>query len=86
MAIMIAVVWANIYFQWTANLYLVGVWALCAAYGLTVIPVQIVDWWQTRDIRRAEYAIKKAAGLPYGWRRHLPGAYPRPARRPDTSK
>ncbi len=45
-AILIAVLWANIYFAWTPNGYLAAAWAFCAAYGLTVIPIQIYDWWR----------------------------------------
>ncbi len=45
-AILVAVLWANIYFAWTPNGYLAAVWAFCAAYGLTVIPIQIYDWWR----------------------------------------
>ena len=81
MLIAIAVAWANIYFQITSNWYLVAAWAVCAAYGLTVIPVQIFDWWQARHIRREIYTERARQGLPSGWRRHLPGAYPRARRR-----
>lgn len=45
--IVVAVLWANIYFELTPNGYLAAVWAFCAAYGLTVIPIQIYDWWNS---------------------------------------
>lgn len=64
--------WANIYFQWTTNGWLVGAWAAFAAYVVTVFPLTVRDWWIYRHARRAEYAEKKAAGIPYGWRVHLP--------------
>ena len=70
--IFIAVAWANIYFQWTENPWLVALWAGFAAYVLTSMPLTIYDWWTFRHERRAEHAAKKAAGIPYGWRRHLP--------------
>ncbi len=71
-AIFIAVAWINIYFSWASNPYIVAGWAVIAAYVLTVAPFQVVDWWRLRDVRREEYLRKKAAGIPYGWRRHLP--------------
>jgi hypothetical protein len=86
MAIMIAAIWANIYFGWTTNGYLAATWGFCAAYALTIFPVQIYEWRKNKDIRAAEYASKRAAGLPYGWRRHLPGAYSRATRGPNTGK
>lgn len=69
-----AVVALNIRFKLTDNNYLVGAWAICAAYGLTIFPLQAYDWWAARHVRRAENAMKKQAGIPYGWRIHLPGA------------
>jgi len=66
------VLWTNIYFQWTDNGYIAGAWAMMACYALTVFPIQIYDWWMSRHVRRAEYRMKKSAGIPYGWRRHLP--------------
>jgi hypothetical protein len=71
-AIFIAVAWANIYFEWTTNGWLVGLWAFFAAYVLTSFPLAVYDWWAFRHARREEYAAKKAAGIPYGWRVHLP--------------
>ncbi len=79
-AIFMAIIWANIYFQMTENGYIATAWGICAAYALTVIPVQIYDWWRFRDARRAEYAERAKRGLPSGWQRHLPGAYARAAR------
>ena len=70
--IFIAVAWANIYFGWTQNGWLVAVWAGFAAYVLTSFPLTVYDWWVYRDERRARYAELKKAGIPYGWRRHLP--------------
>jgi hypothetical protein len=67
-----AVFSANIYFGLTTNGYIAGGWAFMAAYALTVFPFQASDWWKFRHARRAENAMKKAAGIPYGWRRHLP--------------
>ena len=71
-AIFIAVAWLNIYFSWASNPYIVAGWSVIAAYVLTVAPFQVWDWWNLRDVRRDERARKKAAGIPYGWRRHLP--------------
>lgn len=71
-AIFIAVAWANIYFEWTQNGWLVAVWAFFAAYVLTSFPLGVYDRWKYRDARRAEYAALKRAGIPYGWRVHLP--------------
>jgi len=71
-AVFIAVAWANIYFEWTHNGWLVAVWAFFAAYVVTAFPLTVYDWWKFRHERREEYAAKKAAGIPYGWRRHLP--------------
>lgn len=71
-AIFIAVAWANIYFEWTTNGWLVAVWAFFAAYVLTEWPLALYDRWKYREARREEYAAKKAAGIPYGWRVHLP--------------
>ena len=70
--VMFAILSANIHFQWTSNGYLAGAWAFMGAYALTVFPFQIYDWWAYRHVRREEYAAKKAAGIPHGWRRHLP--------------
>lgn len=67
-----AILAANIHFELTKNAYIAGAWAFMAAYALTVFPFQIYDWWQYRHVRREENARKKAAGIPYGWRRHLP--------------
>lgn len=67
-----AVFSANIFFGWTTNGYIAGGWAFLAAYALTVFPFTVYDWWKYRHVRRAEYAMKKKAGVPYGWRRHLP--------------
>lgn len=71
-AIAIAVVWANIYFQWLKNPYLVGGLVFVVAYALTVWPLHALDWWTFREERREEYARRKALGMTYGWRRHLP--------------
>lgn len=71
--IVFGVVAANIKFRMTDNNYLVGAWAICAAYGLTIFPLQAYDWWIARHVRRAENAMKWEAGIPYGWRRHLSG-------------
>jgi hypothetical protein len=71
--IMIAVGWANIHWKWTPNHYLVGAWAICAAYGATIFPLQAYDWWTSRHVRRAENAMKWEAGIPCGWRIHLTG-------------
>ncbi len=71
-AIFIAVAWANIYFQLVSNPYIVAVTAFLVAYSLTSLPLTVYDWWVYRDARRAEYAHRKAAGMTYGWRRHLP--------------
>lgn len=70
--IFIAVAWANIYFGWTPNGYVVAGIAVVAAYALTVFPLSIVDWWNYRGTRRQIDEEKKAAGMTYGWRRHLP--------------
>ena len=67
-----AVATANIVYGWTDNNYIVAGWCLMAAYAVTVFPYTVTDWWRSRHVRRAEYAMKKAAGIPYGWRRHLP--------------
>jgi len=69
---MFGVLAANIHFGLTTNGYIAGAWAFMAAYALTVFPFQIYDWWVYRHARRAEYAALKNAGIPYGWRRHLP--------------
>lgn len=67
-----AVLSANVYFEITPNGYLASAWAFMAAYALTVFPFTVADWWRSRHVRQAENAMKKAAGIPYGWRRHLP--------------
>jgi len=69
---MFAVLSANIHFGLTDNGYIAGAWAFMVAYALTVFPFQIYDWWTYRHVRRAEYATLRKAGIPYGWRRHLP--------------
>jgi hypothetical protein len=43
-AIVLAVVWANIYFGFTENYYLAGAWALIAAIGFTLLVVRIGQW------------------------------------------
>lgn len=69
---MFAILSANIHFQLTHNGFIAGAWAFMGAYALTVFPFQIYDWWVYRHVRRQENTRKKAAGIPYGWRRHLP--------------
>jgi hypothetical protein len=81
MAIVLAVWFTNIYFGWMDNPYNVGATAVFAAMALTVFPLKAWDCWRFRKERRAKYAEMKAAGLPFGWRRHLPGAGARAARR-----
>lgn len=71
-AIFIAVAWANIYFQWLPNPYLVAITAFLVAYSLTAFPLSVYDWWTFREERREEYARREAIGMTYGWRRHLP--------------
>lgn len=71
-AIFIAVAWANIYFQLIDNPYLVGGLCFLVAYALTVGPLHFYDWWTNRHFHRAEYKRRKAMGMTYGWRRHLP--------------
>jgi hypothetical protein len=44
MCIMIAVLGANIYFEWTPNGFVAGLLGLMAAYVLTVLPVALFDW------------------------------------------
>jgi hypothetical protein len=51
MLIMIAVVWANIYFGWTPSGYAAGFLGLAAVYILTVLPLTLVDWFR-RKFRR----------------------------------
>jgi hypothetical protein len=70
--VMFAILAVNIRFNLTPNGYIAGAWAFMGAYALTVFPFQIYDWWAYRHVRRSENARKKAAGIPYGWRRHLP--------------
>jgi len=69
---MFGILSANIHFGLTTNGYIAGAWAFMGAYALTVFPFQIYDWWVYRHNRRAEHAMLKKAGIPYGWRRHLP--------------
>lgn len=69
---MFAILAANIHFGWTTNGYLAGAWAFMGAYALTAFPFHVYDWWNFRHVRRAEHAALKEAGIPYGWRRHLP--------------
>ena len=70
--VMFAILSANIHFKWTTNGYIAGAWAFMGAYALTVFPFQIYDWWRFRHARWTEHARLKTAGIPYGWRRHLP--------------
>ena len=74
LAIILAVWFANIRFGWMENPYNVGATAVFVAMAFTVFPLKALDWWRFREARRAKYAEMKAAGLAFGWRRHLPGA------------
>jgi hypothetical protein len=65
---------SNIYFGWMDNPYNVSASAAFLAMAVTIFPLKVLDWWRFRETRRAKYAEMKAAGLAFGWRRHLPGA------------
>ena len=86
LAIVIAIAMLNEHYLWTDNGFIVAVWGLAAAYAVTVIPFQLLDWWKARHVRREIYATRAKMGLPSGWRRHLPGAYTRAHRRAVTAE
>lgn len=71
-AIFIAVAWTNIYFQLIDNPYIVGGLCFLVAYAMTSWPLAAWDRWKYRAEYREEYARRKAMGMTYGWRRHLP--------------
>ena len=60
---------ANIYYEWTDNNYIVAAWCFMAAYGATVFPFTVIDWWRGRHQRRlirsqkAHAARQKAARI-----------------------
>ncbi len=72
LSIIMGVLSANIYWGWTDNGYTASAWAFMAAFAVTTFPYTVYDWWITRNVRREENARKRALGIPYGWRRHLP--------------
>lgn len=75
-AIFIGVLFAFIYFDVRAEGYAGGAIALFTAYALSVWPIKLYDWLKYgkhyRAAKRALHARQKAAGYPYGWRRHMP--------------
>lgn len=81
LAIVMAVWFANIHYGWMENPYNIGATAVFVAMAVTVSPLKVMDWWRFREARKAEHAELAAKGLPFGWRRHLPGADARAARR-----
>jgi hypothetical protein len=83
--IVFAVFWANIEWGMTDNNFLVGAWGFCAAYALTVFPLQAYDWWISRHVRRAKNKMLNEAGIATGWRYHLPRSGPLARLRTDKS-
>jgi hypothetical protein len=66
------VIWAAIEIVGMENRNVAAIWGLCAAYALTVFPLQIWDWLKGKEARLGERARRESLGLPYGWKRHLP--------------
>lgn len=50
--IVLAVLWGNIYFQFTDNPLIACAWAFMAAYGITVFPYWVSDQLEARRVRR----------------------------------
>ena len=48
LAVMFAVLSANVYFGWTTNGYIAGAWAFMAAYALTTGPLKAWDYLRSK--------------------------------------
>jgi hypothetical protein len=47
-SVALAVIWANIRFQWTNNGFIAIAWAFMAAYAVTAFPFWLADRWRYR--------------------------------------